>query len=85
MYKDRLNFEMQKSIFIYNEIYNPLSRVGISKKRELAEFNVMILSRCFYIMSPLYDALKNQKNIFKWKFYYEFLKDSNQKSFLKDF
>ena len=45
----------------------------------------MIISRSFYVMSPLYDALKNHKNKFEWKYYEDFLKDSNHKSFLKDF
>jgi hypothetical protein len=51
----------------------------------MVEFNFLILTRCFYIMSPLNDALKKETNIFKWKFYKEFLKDSNHRSFLKDF
>lgn len=36
-------------------------------------------------MSPLNYALKKETNIFNWKFYKEFLKDSNHRSFLKDF
>lgn len=36
-------------------------------------------------MSPLNFALKKETNIFQWTYYEEFLKNTNHRSFLKDF
>ena len=63
----------------------PIETCGVDLDREHAELKFLALMRCFYIMSPLSDALLKNKNIFEWDFYDEFLVNSNHKSFLKDF
>lgn len=76
---------MQRSIFIFNEIHSPLEHLQLNTNRELLEFHFLILARCFYIMSPLNHALNKERNIFNWKYYQDFLRSPNHKSFLRDF